>query len=211
MRAIFEFDDAHRRPKFDAMSQKWERESGFTEMEQPNFSGSWYSRTRGYVDGVLQGSYPNALTLRLRMPISDRLDKKNFITKIANYERIINVPNSMSVLHDLIPLMLTMSKNKYTGVYNFTNPGVISHNQVMELYKKYIDPTKTWTNWTLEEQNAVLSCERSNNALDTTKLVKAAAELKTDLPHIRESVERVFQRMKQNIYTQAELDKQTEA
>jgi hypothetical protein len=32
--------------------------------------------------------YPNVLTLRLRMPISDDLNPRNFLTKISKYERV---------------------------------------------------------------------------------------------------------------------------
>lgn len=44
------------------------------------------------------------------------------------------------------------------GVYNFTNPGVISHNEVLGLYKQYVDPTYKWQNFTLEEQAKILVC-----------------------------------------------------
>ena len=30
------------------------------------------------------------------------------------------------------------------GIYNFTNPGAISHNQILALYKKHVDPSYTW-------------------------------------------------------------------
>jgi hypothetical protein len=35
------------------------------------------------------------------------------------------------------------------GVYNFTNPGAISHNEILALYKKHVDPSYTWTNFTV--------------------------------------------------------------
>ena len=60
-----------------------------------------------------------------------------------------------------------------TGVYNFCNPGAISHNEILDMYKKYIDPTYTYTNFTLDEQAAILKAGRSNNTLDHTKLCSA--------------------------------------
>ena len=42
---------------------------GFTEKDKPNFDGSFYSQSKGYVDQLLQ-TYDNVLVLRLRMPIS---------------------------------------------------------------------------------------------------------------------------------------------
>merc|ERR1712224_819459 len=64
-----------------------------------------------------------------------------------------NIPNSMTVLHDLLPASLALSKRKLSGIYNFCNPGAISHNESLELYKKHVDPDYTWTNFTLEEQD----------------------------------------------------------
>ena len=51
------------------------------------------------------------------------------------------------------------------GVYNFCNPGAISHNEILDMYKKYIDPSFTYTNFTVEEQDKILLAGRSNNTL----------------------------------------------
>jgi len=47
----------------------------------------------------------------------------------------------------------------------------------MEMYKKYYKPDHTWTNFTLEEQDKILSAKRSNNELDCTKLQKEFPEM----------------------------------
>ena len=60
----------------------------------------------------------------------------------------------------MLPHSLAMAKKGLTGVYNFTNPGVISHNQVLDLYKKYIDSTYTYQNFTVEEQAKVIKVVR---------------------------------------------------
>jgi hypothetical protein len=109
--------------------------------------------------------YDNMCVLRVRMPISDDLSPRNMITKIAKYERIVNIPNSMTVLTDLLPVSLIMSERRLVGIYNFTNPGTISHNELLDLYKHYIDPEFTYTNFTVEEQAKILKAGRSNNEL----------------------------------------------
>lgn len=38
-------------------------------------------------------TYPNVLILRLRMPVSDDLHPRNFVTKISQYDRVVNIPN----------------------------------------------------------------------------------------------------------------------
>mmetsp|Transcript_3350 Transcript_3350/g.7962 ORF Transcript_3350/g.7962 Transcript_3350/m.7962 type:complete len:319 (-) Transcript_3350:176-1132(-) len=184
---IFAYDEAH--PEGSGI--------GFTEEDTPNFDGSFYSETKGYMEPMLK-TYENCLILRVRMPISDDLIHRSFVTKIVKYERVVNIPNSMTILTEMLPASLAMAKKGLTGVYNFTNPGVISHNQVLDLYTKYIDPTYTYKNFTLEEQSKILAAARSNNELDTTKLLR-------DMPDgivindILTAYELCFQRMKVNL------------
>merc|ERR1712161_28781 len=99
------------------------------EESTPNFDESFYSETKGYMEQMLK-CYPNSLILRVRMPISDDLFHRNFVTKIAKYERIVNIPNSMTVLYEMLPASLAMAKKGLLGVYNFCNPGVVSHNEL---------------------------------------------------------------------------------
>jgi dTDP-4-dehydrorhamnose reductase len=177
---IYEYDNEH----------TLENLKGFTEEDTPNFSGSFYSRTKAMVDGLLL-NYPNVLNLRIRMPISDDLHPKNFITKITKYKKVINIPNSMSILYDLLPLIPVMIERKLTGNYNFTNPGVISHNQILDLYKQYIDQTFSYENFTVDEQAQILKAKRSNNCLDCSKLLHEFPHI----PSIQTSITEVFKRM----------------
>lgn len=153
----------------------------FTEDSLPNFFGSSYSIVKGYTDRIMK--LYNILNLRIRMPITNENNSRNFITKITKYDKICSISNSMTVLPILIPIMVDMMKNKYTGTYNFTNPGVISHNEILEMYKEYVDNNFKWTNFTIEEQNKILASKRSNNQLDTEKL-----EDKYEVMNIKEAV-----------------------
>jgi len=181
---IYEYDGKH--PMYSG--------TGFKEEDEPNFDGSFYSKTKIMLDKFLL-FYPNVLNLRLRMPISDDLHHRNFVTKITKYEKVINIPNSMSVLHDLLPLIPKMAQRKLTGNYNFVNPGAISHNEVLDLYKEYIDPSFTYKNFTVEEQDGILKARRSNNELDANKLLKEFP----NILNIKDSMVKVFKRMKNNL------------
>ena len=184
---IFKYDDAH--PLGSGI--------GFTEEDAPNFAGSFYSQTKGYMEPMLK-TYPSCMILRVRMPVSDDLFHRNFVTKIAKYEKVVNIPNSMTILHEMLPASLAMAKKGLTGVYNFTNPGVISHNEVLDLFKKYLDPEFEYSNFSVEEQAKILKADRSNNELDTTKLM-------ADMPEgvvvndIKTAFDLCFQRMKVNL------------
>jgi dTDP-4-dehydrorhamnose reductase len=171
---IFHYDD-----QFPQGSGK-----GFTEDDRPNFTGSYYSYTKAMVESLLR-EYPNVLTLRVRMPIvADLTYSRNFITKIMNYDRVINIPNSMTVLPELLPMAIEMARRGLTGIMNFTNPGAISHNEILQMYKDYVDPGFTWKNFTVEEQAKVIVAPRSNNLLDTTRIKGEFPELLS----IRESL-----------------------
>lgn len=116
-------------------------------------------------------NYENVCILCVRMPLySDLSHHRNFIKKIIGYERVVNIPNSMTVLDVLIPISIEMAKRNLSGIWNFTNPGVISHNEVLEMYRDYVDPDFTWKNFSVEEQAKVLAAPRCNNELDSTKL-----------------------------------------
>ncbi|KAI5339708.1 hypothetical protein L3X38_018980 [Prunus dulcis] len=164
---IFEYDAAH--PSRSGI--------GFKEEDTPNFTGSFYSKTKAMVEELLK-EYDNVCTLRVRMPISSDLSNpRNFITKISRYDKVVDIPNSMTILDELLPISVEMAKRNLRGLWNFTNPGVVSHNEILEMYKKYIDPSFKWTNFTLEEQAKVIVAPRSNNEMDASKLKKEFPEL----------------------------------
>lgn len=168
---IFEYDNViHKRPsneneKIDCASLK-----GFTEEDVPNFFGSGYSIVKGWTDRQMHTYEDTVLNLRIRMPISRENNSRDFITKITTYQKICSIANSMTVLPEIIPIMVHMMENKVTGTYNMCNPGLITHNQILDLYIKHVDPTFKYQNFTPEEQARILKAGRSNNYLETGKL-----------------------------------------
>ena len=157
-----------------------------SEEDAPNFFGSSYSIVKGYTDRLQHMYSKNTLNLRIRMPIINYDHDRNFITKITNYEYICSVPNSMTVLHDMYPIILDMIKKNITGTFNMCNKGVITHNEILELYKTHVDNDFTWKNFTIEEQNKILLSKRSNIELSTEKLY----DLYPNIPDIKTSIEK---------------------
>lgn len=151
---------------------------GFSENSIPNFFGSSYSIVKGFTDRIMHLFENTCLNVRIRMPITDEDNPRNFITKITTYKKICSIPNSITVLPDMLPILLDMILNKRVGTFNLTNPGVITHNEILSLYKEIIDPNFVWENFTIEEQQKILASDRSNTSLDTTKLT-------TYYPHVK--------------------------
>jgi len=92
-----------------------------------------------------------------------------------------------------------MAEHNDLGVYNFTNPGAISHSEVLTLFKQIVKPTFEWKTFTLEEQAKILKAGRSNCKLDTTKLVDKLKEYDYEVPEVHEAYEKCFQRMAKNL------------
>jgi hypothetical protein len=135
------------------------------------------------------------LNVRIRMPIQDGINNRDFIAKILKYKKICDVPNSMSVLPVLLPVLVDMMLNKHTGTINLVNKGIISHNEILDMYKTHIDPSFTWENISIDEQNKILMSKRSNNCISTQKLEK----LYPNIPDIKSAILNIILNMKFSI------------
>jgi hypothetical protein len=173
-----------------------DKTTGFLETDKPNFFGSSYSIVKGYTDQLMHllndGS---TLNVRIRMPITDEFNDRNFITKITNYAKVCSIPNSMTVLNELLPIMIQLALQNKVGTVNLTNPGLITHNEILTMYKEIVDPSFTWNNFTIEEQNQILASKRSNNCLDTSVL---ECLTNNGVKNIKDSVRDVLKQMASN-------------
>ena len=173
---IFAYDEEH--PLGDESSP-------FTEESDPNFFGSQYSIVKGFTDRMFRENFEDsALNIRIRMPITSERCSRNFITKITSYKKICSIPNSMTVLPVMLPIMLNLITDSKTGTFNLCNPGLISHNEILQMYRDIVDPNFKWCNFTVDEQNEILASKRSNNFLSTDKI----SELFPTVPDIRTAV-----------------------
>ncbi len=197
---IYSFDENHK------LNEDGSVENGFGDNEKPNFFGSSYSTVKGFTQQLMELYENNVLQLKIRMPIVNEKNGRNFITKITTYEKICSVPNSMTILPELLPIALDMMKTKSVGTYNFTNPGVISHNEILEMYREIVNPDFTWKNFSIEEQDKILASKRSNNYLDTTKLENYVKNRNLTLSHIQEGVRKVLYLYKEDLEKEEALE-----
>ncbi len=165
---IFKYDETHPPNKF-------------TSEDIPNYFGSGYSVVKGFTDRLMH-QLP-VLNVRIRMPISAQAHSRDFITKIVNYKKVIDVPNSVTVLPTIFPVLAKLIESKKTGTVNMTNPGVISHVEILNMYKKYIDPNHNIQVFSQEEQRKILKADRSNNELQP---------FDPTMPSAREAVEEII-------------------
>eukprot|EP00931_Biecheleriopsis_adriatica_P030036 TRINITY_DN17732_c0_g1_i1.p1 TRINITY_DN17732_c0_g1~~TRINITY_DN17732_c0_g1_i1.p1 ORF type:complete len:336 (+),score=72.60 TRINITY_DN17732_c0_g1_i1:66-1010(+) len=167
--------------KYDQEHPCGDESTGFKEDSAPNFFGSGYSVVKGFTDELMhmldETLDVSVLNLRIRMPIVSEHNPRNFITKICHYDRICSLPNAMTVLEECLPAALKMAREGVRGTVNLTNPGLISHNEILDMYKEVVDPSFTYKNFSQEEQLKILAADRSNNCLDTERLSKLCPEV----------------------------------
>jgi len=156
---------------------------GFSEEDPPNFSGSYYSRTKAWADQILK-EFP-VLVLRLRMPFDGTKEERNLISKLTNYSRVLDAQNSLTYIPDLMDAAEQLIKKRAIGIYNIVNEGVISPYEIMEMYKEIVDQPHEFDRLTLEELHEVTKAPRSNCVLDGSKLKGEGIEIRP----VKEAVE----------------------
>ena len=72
------------------------------------------------------------------MPISDDANSRDFITKILGYKKITSLPNSMTVMSDILPVLLALTHDgKFGGRINACNKGWLVFEYLFK-YNLYI-------------------------------------------------------------------------
>lgn len=167
---------------------------GFTEEDIPNFTGSFYSRTKGWSDQMLKDCSKEAqvLILRLRMPFDASDDPRNLIMKLKKYKTVLDEKNSITSIDDFFAATEKLIEKKKTGIYNITNPGLSSPFEIMTKFKEIVDPSHQFERLDLSGLSGVVKAGRSNCLLSTEKLASEGIELRP----IHEAVDATLRAMK---------------
>jgi len=160
---------------------------GFTEDDLPNFSGSFYSRTKTWSDQILK-EFP-VLIPRLRMPFDGSDHPRTLISKIRKYPTVLDVPNSLTYIPDFLETVRILIERRKTGIYNVVNPGLISPYAIMQMYKEIVDPAHTFEPLTLDHLSDVVKAGRSNCFLSTAKIEAEGIHLRPIEVVTREALE----------------------
>ncbi len=140
-------------------------EHEFTEDDPANFTGSFYSRMRAVMQAAL-AELP-VLQVRLRMPISRQAHDRNLITKIARYQKVISLPNSVTLIEDMYPALALLAEQQPTGILNLTNDGYTDNATILAAYKEIVDPSHSYELIPLEQLPT--TAQRSNCVLANAK------------------------------------------
>ena len=146
------------------------KDGGYTEEDIINFNfdnASFYSACKGLEQHVLQQFMNKSYLLRIRMPFGPDHDEKNYLTKLYQYEKLIDFENSLSSVEDVAKVAVFFATRKpATGVYNVCNPGSKTTKQISNM----LDIHKQW--FTEEEFKNAVKAPRSNCVLNVDKLME---------------------------------------
>lgn len=159
---------------------------GFREDDPPNFTGSFYSRTKGWSDQIMQ-DFP-VLNLRLRMPFDGSRSERSLIMKLVKYKKVLDQENSLTYLPDFLDVAKKLIEKRKTGTYNIVNDGAISPYRIMELYREIVDPAQTFEKLTVGALGTVVKAGRSNCILSTAKLRGEGMTLRSVESAVREAL-----------------------
>ncbi len=157
---------------------------GFTEEDIPNFSGSFYSRTKTWSEQILK-EFPDVLILRIRMPFDDSTNDRSLLMKVRKFAKVNELKNSLTYLPDFLEAAKMLIERRRSGIYNIVNPGPMSPYDIVELYKEIVDPLHQAERLSEAELSSVSKAARSNCILDTSKLEQEGIRLRSTADVVR--------------------------
>lgn len=113
----------------------------FTEEDAPNFTFrqnncGFYCGTKALAEELL-ATAPDCYIWRLRIPFNEQPNPRNYLQKVMNYAKLIDVRNSISQLDEFVrATMQCLEWRVPFGTYNVVNPGSITTREVVAKIQK---------------------------------------------------------------------------
>lgn len=134
---------------------------------------SYYSWTKVWAENILTFKRSKSfkyLILRPRQPISGNVSYKNMLVKMLTFTRFIDIPNSGTVLEDLMEWTHELIKKRTVGIVHVANDGWVTPYEIGLLLKKHILPSLPVNKITKEQLNKMTPERRVDTVLDVSKL-----------------------------------------
>ena len=168
----------------------------YTEEDPPDFcfktnNGSFYSGTKALAEELINKD--KTYVCRLRIPFDHIDSPRNYLSKLLNYDKLLDMKNSVSHRYDFVNCCYDLIKKKAPyGIYNIVNTGFISTAQVVQMMHRYLDIDKNFDFFENEQQFYEIGANapRSNCVLDNSKLLSTGVKIRTTEEAILESLTR---------------------
>jgi len=141
-----------------------------------NYYNLYYSRTKIYSENVLIHipKSHNILNLRIRVPLDNRPYPKNILTKLIEYKKIIDIPNSITYIPDFITALKHLIAKDAKGTFNIVCKNPLRYKDLLNVYQKY-NPKFKYKLIPLKKLNLV----RTNLVLSTRALEKTGYKVRS--------------------------------
>lgn len=145
----------------------------YTEEDIPNFGihnpdSSFYSKTKHLSEMFLDTDFTNII--RIRMPITSKMDHKNLLSKLKKYDNIIDFKNSKTDVGKLCEFVEVVAENFKAGIYNAVHSNTLSTKEVTNIMTEYGVYNGNWK--FIPYEDLPIKANRSNCILDNSKAKK---------------------------------------
>ncbi len=163
----------------------YQRQKAITEDKVPDYYGLFYSRTKIYSEAVLNAlsRRSNILIVRIRVPLDIYPHPRNILTKLIKYQKIIDVPNSITYMPDFISALKHLVQTDAKGIFNIVSKGGLRYPKLLDAYRKFV-PDFKYKVISLKE----LKLDRTNLLLSVHKLEKTGFKVRKIEDAIEECV-----------------------
>jgi len=142
----------------------------YVEDDEPNFGiynpdSSFYSKTKHLSEMFLDKDFTNII--RIRMPVTSKMDHKNLLSKLNKYDNIIDFKNSKTDVVKLCQFIEVVVENFKPGIYNAVHNKTLTTREVTEIMVEYGIQNDNWKFIPYEDLD--IQANRSNCVLDNSK------------------------------------------
>ena len=145
----------------------------YVEDDEPNFGiynpdSSFYSKTKHLSEMFLDKDFTNII--RIRMPVTSKMDHKNLLSKLNKYDNIIDFKNSKTDVVKLCQFIEVVVENFKPGIYNAVHNKTLTTREVTEIMAEHGLQNDNWKFIPYEDLD--IQANRSNCVLDNSKAKK---------------------------------------
>lgn len=157
----------------------------FTEDDEPNFTFnqnncSFYSGTKALAEKIVS-KWEKSYIWRLRIPFEENNNPRNYLSKMLNYKKLLNAENSISNKQEFVSACIESMKRKVPyGIYNVTNTGHTTTEEVVKLLKKTIAKDRQFEFVNDDDFYKTLAkTPRSNCVMSNEKLLSTGIKMRS--------------------------------
>lgn len=155
----------------------------FSEKDAPNFTCNAYQKAKFNAEQRVLDLHKNTWVFRIRMPFSQFPHPRNWLTKLAGYDQILDGANSVTWIDEFAMRSFQLIQKAPAGIYHHVQPGPVTTLAVAYLLdqaglrkKENTGVVKVWNPYDFEEARV----RRSATVLSPEKFEKAYGTVGTD-------------------------------